>query len=129
MVLIANNVVVVERFQIVLRQRWVVVVLERWKRVLLIHQLGDGTLVDFSSRASGAAALSPRNAGRTPVRSPALPAAVASDRSSLHTPRRHWLGAQRVVTALVAVAPNRVHGCAKLNRVKRSSLRVVISPH
>lgn len=129
MVLIVHDVVVVERLQVVLSQCGVVVVLERWKRVLLIHQLRDGALVDFSSRASGAAALGARRAGRTPIRSSALPAAGASDRSSLHTPRRHWLGAQRIVAALVAVTPNRVHGCAEFNRVKRSSLWVVISPH
>lgn len=129
MVLIVHDIIVVERLQIVFSQCGVVVVLERWKRVLLVHQLRDGALVDFSSRASGAATLGARRAGRTPIRSPALPAAGASDGSPLHTSRRHWLGAQGIVTALVPIAPNSVHGRAKFNRVKRSSLRVVISPH
>lgn len=102
--------------------------LEGRKIVLLIHQLRDGTLVDFSSRASGAAALRARRSGDTPVRPSALPAAGAADRSSLHTPRRHRLGAQRVV-AVLGAATNCVHGCAEFNCVKGSSLRVVISPH
>lgn len=61
-VLVGHDVVVVERLQVVLGERGVVGVLEGRKRVLLLHQLRDGILMDFPPRASCAAAMS---SGRT----------------------------------------------------------------
>lgn len=58
MILIGHDIIVVQRLEIVLGEGRIVVVLERWERVLLIHQLCDGVLVNFSSRASRAASMS-----------------------------------------------------------------------
>lgn len=129
MILIGHDVVVVERLQVVLGERRVVVVLEGRERVLLFHQLSDGILVDFSSRASSAAAVSAGGASAASVRPPALSTARSSHGSPLHSSWGHWLRAEGFVAVRVTSSSNCVHRRSKLDRVKRLPLRVATSPH
>lgn len=127
-VLIAHDVVVVQRLQIVFSQRRIIVVLEGRKRVLLFHQLCHRVLVDFPPRASRAASVCVRRAGAS-VGSPALPTARATHRPSLNSPGRHRLRAQRVVSVGIAAASYRVDRSPELDGVQRLPLWIIISPH
>lgn len=93
MVLVVDDVVIIQRFQVIFSQCWVVVVLERWKRILLFHQFRHGVLVNFSSGASCTAAMCARRACAS-VRSSTLSTTRAPHRSSLYTSWRHRFRAQ-----------------------------------